>query len=90
LIFEFFPKIRRENSSFFNLTRTAVTSHEDLCTFMIMSCRILLRMRNVSDKFVEKIKIHILGSIRFFPKILPFFEIMWKNMVDPERPDMTI
>ena len=26
----------------------------------------------------------------FFPKILPFFEIMWKNIVDPDRPDMTI
>jgi hypothetical protein len=26
------------------------TLHEDLCTFMIISCWILLRMRNVSDK----------------------------------------
>jgi hypothetical protein len=27
-------------------------------------------MRNISDKFVEKIKMHILCSIPFFPKIM--------------------
>ena len=36
------------------------TSHEDGCTFMIASGWILLKMRNVSDKIVEKIKTHIL------------------------------
>jgi hypothetical protein len=33
---------------------------------------ILLRMRSVSDKFVEKIKTHILCSPHFCSKILPF------------------
>jgi len=33
-----------------NLTRITGTLHEELCTFMIISRRILLRMRNVSDK----------------------------------------
>jgi hypothetical protein len=32
------------------------TVHENLCTLMIISHSILLRMRNSSDKFVEKIK----------------------------------
>jgi len=40
--------------------------HKYLCTFMTVSLRIVLRMRNVSDGFVEKIKTHNLYSIPFF------------------------
>jgi len=36
------------------MTRISGTLHEDQHTFMIISCSFLLRMRNVSDKFVEK------------------------------------
>jgi len=32
----------------------------------------LLRMRNVSHNILEKIKTHILCSVTFFPKIMPF------------------
>ena len=32
---------------------------EDIFTFMTISCSILFRMRNVSDKVVEKIRTHI-------------------------------
>ena len=47
---------------------------------------VLLRLRNVSEKIVEKVKTHILGSIIFF-----FFEnIMRRNIVRPERPHITI
>jgi len=52
-----------------NLTRITDTSHEDVCTFMITSRSILLRMRNVSDKIVEKIKTHVLCSIIYFLKL---------------------
>jgi hypothetical protein len=38
----------------------------------MISCWILPRMRNVSDKVVEKIKTHNLCSVTFFPKIVPF------------------
>jgi len=54
--------------------------HEDLCTCLI--CRsLLLRMRNVSDKvcrdnlFVENHAVH---------------EIMWKNILEPDRPQVAI
>jgi hypothetical protein len=41
-------------------------------------------------KFVEKIKTHILFSVTFFaPENRAVYEIMWKNMVEPERPQMT-
>jgi len=45
-------------------------------------------MRNVSDRFVEKIKTHFMFS-KFF-EIRAVYEIMWKNMVLPDRPQMTI
>jgi len=48
-----------------------VTLREDLCIFMIALRLILLRMRNISDKFVEKIEAHILCSTTF-PKIVSF------------------
>jgi hypothetical protein len=43
---------------------------------MIKSCETLLRTRNVSAKGAEKVKTHILGSVTFFLKIVPF---MWKR-----------
>jgi hypothetical protein len=38
----------------------------DQYTFLITSRSVILRMRNVSDKVVEEIKTHILGSKFFF------------------------
>jgi hypothetical protein len=58
-------------------------------TFMIISRSVLLRMRNVSDKSCREIKAHILCSTTF-PENLAVYEIMWKNMVDPDRPQMAI
>jgi hypothetical protein len=47
-------------------------------------------MRNVSDKVVEKIKTHIVGPITVFSENRAVCEIMWKNIVQPDRPQMTI
>jgi hypothetical protein len=54
-----------------------------------LSRSILLRIRNVSDKFVEKIKTHILCSITRF-RNFAFYEIMWKIIAEPAIPQMTI
>jgi len=54
--------------------------HEDRCVFVIVSRRVLLRMRNVCDKVVETIKTHILSSI-FFNRF--DYEIVCKNVVEP-------
>jgi len=62
------------------------TSHEDQYTFMIMSHSLLLKIKNV----VEKIKTHILCSVTFILKNHAFYEIMWKNIVEPDMPQMTI
>jgi hypothetical protein len=47
------------------------TLHEDLCTFIIIYRLMFLRIRNVSGKFVDKIKTHILCLVTF-PNILSF------------------
>ena len=57
---------------------------------MIVFRSVRLRMRNVSVKFVEKIKTHILCAITFFFENRAVYEIMWKNVVKPGRPQMTI
>jgi len=46
-----------------------------------------LRMRNVIDKIIEKIKTHILFPITF-RKSCRLWN-MWKNLVEPGRPQMT-
>ena len=59
--------------------------------FMNMSSHVLLKMRNVSDKSCTENQNSVLCSIMFF-----FFEnrtvceIMWKNTVLPDRPQVTI
>jgi hypothetical protein len=46
---------------------------------------LLLRMTNIPDKFIEKINTHVLCSVSFI-----LYEIMWKNIVQTGRPQMTI
>jgi len=58
---------------------------------MIMSLSIILRMREVSDKScTENKNTHFLCTITFFPKNCAVCEIMWENMVEPDRPQMVI
>jgi len=37
-----------------------------------------------------KIKTSVISSKTFFSEIVPLFKIMWKNIVQPDRPQMTI
>jgi len=46
-------------------------------------------MKNVSDKFEQTIKTHILCS-KTLSRNRVFYDIMWKNIVGPERSQMTI
>ena len=66
------------------------TLHEGQYTFLIISRLSLLRMRNISEKkIVDKIKTHTLFS-NFYFRNLVVYEIMWKNIVEPSRPQMQI
>jgi hypothetical protein len=72
-VFEyFFEKLSRKLKFNYNPTRITGTLREDKCTFLIIPCSILLRMRNSSDKIVEKIETHILCSENFVLKVVPY------------------
>jgi hypothetical protein len=51
---------------------TISTLHEDLYTFLIISCSVLLRMRNISNKSCRESHNTHLCSITFFQRSLPF------------------
>jgi len=83
-IWEFFENLLRKFKFHYNRTRTTGPLQAGQCTFMKISHWILDRMGNV-----EKIKIYILCSITFSWKYA-IYEIMWKNMVEPDMPQVTI
>jgi len=71
------------------LTRVINTEHEELCTFMIVSLWILLRMRNVSDESCrENQNTHFVFS-NTFPKNMLFMRKCGKT-VKPHRPQVRI
>jgi len=53
--------------------------------FMIISRSVLLRIRTVSVKIVEKIKTHILCLITFLSENRDVYKKMWKNVGEPDR-----
>ena len=86
-ILEYFSKLCLENSSSnWSLTRITGTLHKDLYKFSSL----VLKMYNVSDRFVEKIKTHVFMYSNFFFENRAVYEIMWKNMVEPDRPQVTV
>jgi hypothetical protein len=70
------------------MTRITGTLHEDQYRSLTISPSVLLIMRNISDKFIEKT--HILCSITFFFENRSLCEIMWKYIVEAERPQTTM
>jgi len=58
---------------------------------MTVSRLVLLVMKNVSDKSCrENQKTHVMFSKFFFYENRAVYEIMWENMVESDRPQMTI
>jgi hypothetical protein len=71
------------------MTRITGTLHEELCTFMVISRYMILRMRNYSDKSCgENQNRHFVFNPP--PETRAVYEIMWKNVVESDRPKMTI
>jgi len=64
------------------------TLHDDQCSFLIISLSFLLRMRNIScESCREDQNTHFMFS-NF--ENLAVYEIMWKNIIESGRPQMTI
>jgi len=70
------------------MTRITGTLLECRHTFMIISRSVLHSMRMFQTEVVQKVKTHILHSVTFF-KYRGIYEIMWKNTVESDRPQMT-
>jgi hypothetical protein len=81
LIFEFFRKSIEKIQVLLKTDKNNRCFNEDRYTFVIISRPVILRMKNVSDKIVEKIT-HFIFNKSFFPKIVPFMRY--------GRPQMTI
>ena len=61
-----------------------------LYIFFIISRSVLLRIRSVSDKTVEKIKTHIFSPVTSPPPEKHAVYEIWKSTVEPDRPEKTI
>ena len=57
---------------------------------MTISCWILLRMRNVSNKSCREHKSTHFMFNNFFSEIYAIYEIVSKNVLEPERPQMSV
>jgi len=67
------------------------TLHEYQWKFMKISGRILLRMRNVSDKSCcENQNTYFIFNSFFFLENRAVYKIMWKNAIQSDRPQRTI
>jgi hypothetical protein len=92
-IFRLPRRLRHMKYHFINrINRTTLTStlREEQYTFSIISLSVLLRMRNISEKHFRENETPISCSITFFFENSAICEIMWKNIVKPDRPQMTI
>ena len=49
-----------------------------------------LEWKMFQTKVVLNIKTHVLCPVTFFPENRAFYEIMWKNIVEQGRPQMTL
>jgi len=66
------------------------TSLEDLYTYMIISRRILLKMRNISDRSCRKNQNMRIMFDNFFPQNCAVYEIVGENMVEPYSAQMAV
>ena len=65
------------------------TLHEDHNTFLVIPRSVLVRMRNVSDKNCTESKHTFYVQHTVFENCT-VYEIMWKNTIKPDMPQMTI
>ena len=72
------------------MTRITGTLHENEDTFLIISRSLLLRTRHVSYKrYTENQNTNCIFNSSFFPENRDVYEIMWKNIVELGRLQVT-
>jgi hypothetical protein len=86
---EVFENIPRNVKFHYNLTRLTVLYMKTDKHLLQFLTEFFLERGIFQTKVVEKTLTYILRSMIFLPQIVPF-EIMWKNMVEQDRPQMAI
>jgi hypothetical protein len=89
-IWVFFEILSRKLNFHKNRISITGTLHEDRYTFLIISLPFLLRMSNVSDKRRRNQNTHFTSINIFFFENPTVCEIMWKNIVERGRTQVTI
>jgi hypothetical protein len=90
-IWAFFLKNLSRNFKFYsNPNRITVLFMKTFRHLWQYLAELSLQWEMFRTKIVYKMKTHILCSITFFSENRAVYEIMSKNMVEPERPQMTI
>jgi len=84
-----FLKLAEEVQVSFKFDQIMASLHEDQLTFMIIS-RSVLRMKKFPTKVAEKIKTHILCSMKLFENSCYLCDNLEKNMVKLDRPQMSV
>jgi len=65
--------------------------HRDKSTVVIISRSFIFEMINIADKrFRENQNTHFICDKFLFRNSCPVCEITWKNIAEPDRPQMTI
>jgi hypothetical protein len=89
-IWIYFENLSRKVKFNENLTRKAGPLCEDQYTIMNISCPVLLRTRNFSDKSYREYRNTHFFPVTFFFENRVVYEIMWNNITELNRPQMTI
>jgi hypothetical protein len=68
------------------------TLRDNICTYMIIPCWILLRMRHILDNIFREIQnlYFMFSNLPPLPPNRAVYEIMWKNMIKPDRSQMEV
>ena len=72
------------------MTRIRGSVEEDLSAFVTISHSILLRMGNVTDKSCSEYQNTHFMFNNFFSENRAIYERKWKNIVEPDGPQMTV
>jgi hypothetical protein len=92
LVFEYFSKICRENSSFVKIGQKIMVLYLEINVhFRSYLTQFFLKWKLFQVKVVEKLETHIFTFNNIFLfEIRAVYEIMWKNIVERSRPQMTV
>ena len=81
-----FRKSVEKIQAYSNATGITFTLQEDLCIFIIIFRSFIVRSRNVSGKTCRENQNTYFMFDFFFLENHTIYEIMWKNKVEPNRP----